>query len=248
MASTLESWVIVGGDEIYLNPEKFNKENHAEIVNKLFSEMVDGYPNVPTPRPTQTHIYDFGCTFMGAWLLDGECKATATNADKGFMVLHCLDQLVTQDMALHVLTTSNRFYFYRSLKIDTKCIETTHCESNSYVLGQVGKEDHHRNKDWLQKLPTLLEVIPVAEVGRITYQMVTWSEHDQSIMASWNSLRSELKNSCMQCQMQLTFWGNTLLPSIWQKSKIRELSHSQWNGRSLISCPQMCGSCKLKGR
>ena len=41
-------------------------------------------------------------------------------------------------------------------------------------------------------------------------------------MASWNSLRSELKNSCMQCQMQLTFWLNTLLPSISQKSKIRE--------------------------
>ena len=116
MASTLESKVIVGGDEIYLNPEKFNKENYAEIVNKLFSEMVDGYPNVSTPRPTQTHTYDFGCTFMGAWLLDGECKATATNPDKVFMVLHCLDQLVTQDVALCMLTTSNKFYFYRSPK------------------------------------------------------------------------------------------------------------------------------------
>ena len=230
-----------------MNPEKFNKENHAEIVNKLFSEMVDGYPNVPTPRPTQTHTYDFGCTFMGVWLLDGECKATATDADKGFVVLHCLDPLVTQDVALCMLTTSNQFDFYISTKMDDKCMKTTHCESNSYVLGQVGKDNHHRNKDWLQKLPTLLEVIPVAEVGGITNQMVTWSEHDQSIMASWNSLRSELKNSCMQCQMQLTFWLNTLLPSISQKSKIREPHHSQWDGRSLISCLQMCMSCKLKG-
>ena len=130
------------------------------------------------------------------------------------MVLHCLDQLVTQDVALHMLSTSNCFYFYRSPKTDTKHIKTTHCESNSYVLGQVGEEDHHRNKDWLQKLPTLLEVIPVAEVEGMTNQMVTWSEHDQSIMASWNSLRSELKNSCMQCQIQLTLWLNTLLPSI----------------------------------
>ena len=35
-------------------------------VNKLFSKVVDGYPGIPAPRPTQTHTYDFGCTFMGA--------------------------------------------------------------------------------------------------------------------------------------------------------------------------------------
>ena len=69
-------------------------------MNKLFSEMVDGYPNIPTPRPTRTHTYDFGCTFMGVWILDGECKASATEADKGFMVLNCLDQLVIQDVEL----------------------------------------------------------------------------------------------------------------------------------------------------
>ena len=111
MASTLERQVIVERDEIYLNPGKFNEQNYAEIVNKLFSEMVDDYPNIPMPRPTRTHTYDFGYTFMGVWLLDGECKATAGNADKSFMVLHCLYQLVTQDMALYKLTTSNRFYF-----------------------------------------------------------------------------------------------------------------------------------------
>ena len=74
--------------------------------------MVDGYPDVPKPRPTQTHTYDFGCTFMGAQILDGECKASATKADKGFMVLHCLDQLVTQDVTLCMFTTSNQFQFY----------------------------------------------------------------------------------------------------------------------------------------
>ena len=81
-----------------MNPKRFNKENHAEKVNNLFSEMVDGYSNVPTPRPTQIHTHDFGCNFMGVQILDGECKASATEPDKGFMMLHCLDQLVTQDV------------------------------------------------------------------------------------------------------------------------------------------------------
>ena len=65
MVSTHESQIIVGGDELYLNAERFNQENHADIVNKLFSETVDGYPSVPAPRPTHTHTYDFGCAFRG---------------------------------------------------------------------------------------------------------------------------------------------------------------------------------------
>ena len=65
MVSTHESQICVGGDEIYLNAERFNQQNHADIVNKLFSEVVDGYPGIPTPRFTQTYTYDFGCTFMG---------------------------------------------------------------------------------------------------------------------------------------------------------------------------------------
>ena len=55
MMSTHESQIIVGGDEIYLNAERFNQENHADIVNKLFSEMVDGYPSISAPRLTKTH-------------------------------------------------------------------------------------------------------------------------------------------------------------------------------------------------
>ena len=64
MVSTLESQIIIGGDEIYLNAERFNQHNHADIVNKLFSEAVDGYPSIPAPRPNRTYTYDFGCTFM----------------------------------------------------------------------------------------------------------------------------------------------------------------------------------------
>ena len=67
--STHESQIIIGGDEIYLNAERFNQHNHADIVNKLFSKMTDGFPCVPAPRPTQTNTFDFGCTFMGACFL-----------------------------------------------------------------------------------------------------------------------------------------------------------------------------------
>ena len=52
MMSTRESQIIIGGDEIYLNAERFNQHNHADIANKLFSEAVDGYPGIPAPRPT----------------------------------------------------------------------------------------------------------------------------------------------------------------------------------------------------
>ena len=115
MVSTSESRIICGRDKIYLNSERFNQENHTDVVNKMFSETVEGYPSVPAPRPTHTHTYDFGCTFMGACLIDGECKDTTTDVDKGFLVLHCLDQLVTQGVALCMLTTSEWFYFFRSM-------------------------------------------------------------------------------------------------------------------------------------
>ena len=37
---------------MYLNPEKFKQENHADKVHELFSETVHGYLQVPAPRPT----------------------------------------------------------------------------------------------------------------------------------------------------------------------------------------------------
>ena len=36
MVSTSESQITVGREEIYLNADRFNQENHADIVNKLF--------------------------------------------------------------------------------------------------------------------------------------------------------------------------------------------------------------------
>ena len=53
---------------------------------------------------------------MATQLLDGECKGTATDTDIGFMALHCIDQSVTQDVALCMLMTSDQFKFYQLMK------------------------------------------------------------------------------------------------------------------------------------
>ena len=208
MVSTHKSRISVGGDEIYLNAERFNQQNDADIVNKLFSEAVDGYPGIPAPRPTQTHTYDFGCTFMGVQFLDGECKDSATNTDKGFLVLHCLDQLVTQDVALCMLMTSERFHFYRSMK-NGKHIKTTHWQTNSYQLGQVGEQDIY-DEDWLKKPPTLVQEILVEVDGGITMQKIQWSEHDQSIIECWKSLRSGLRMFLHALSTAIDIFGGTL--------------------------------------
>ena len=125
---------------------------------------------------------------MGVQILDGECKKSATNDDKGFLVLNCLDQLVTQDVTLCMLTTLTQFQFYRSRKTN-KCMQTTLCTTKSYYLWQVGEQDLYKDIDWLQKLPTLLQEILVVELeGGITKKKAKWVEHDESIMASWKSL------------------------------------------------------------
>ena len=58
----------------------------------------------------------------------------------------------------------------------------------------------------------------------------------------------DYEGSCMQCLMQLTFWWNTLVPSIWKKSDIREWRHGRRDGESLISCLQISMCYKLKGQ
>ena len=86
-----------------------------------------------------------------------------------------------------MLTTSERFHFYRSTK-NGKHIRTTHWQTNSYKLGQVSEQDIYE-EDWLEKPPTLVQEIPVAGNGVIMMENIQWSEHDPSIMESWKSLR-----------------------------------------------------------
>ena len=80
MCSQLEPRVM-GNLEVYLNLDIFRRDNHAAKVKELFEETVPGYPHAPAPRPTKAHTFDFNCTYRGARLLDGECKASATKAE-----------------------------------------------------------------------------------------------------------------------------------------------------------------------
>ena len=109
------------------------------------------------------------------------------NRCKGFLVLHCLDQLVTQDVALCMLTTSEWFYFFRSMKND-KHIKTTCWKTNAYTLEYVAKEDLYK-EDWIEQPPTLVQKIPISGWGMI-WENIQLREHDPSIIASWKSLRS----------------------------------------------------------
>ena len=106
MCSKLEPRVM-GNLEVYLNLDIFRRDNHGAKMKQLFEETVPGYPQAPAPRPMRAHTFDFNCTDNGACILDGECKARATMAEIGFMVLHSTEQLVTQDVAMSMLTTSH---------------------------------------------------------------------------------------------------------------------------------------------
>ena len=59
-----------------------------------------------------------------------------------------------------MLTTSEYFHFYRSMK-NGKRISTTHWQTNSYKLGQVGEQDIYE-EDWLEKPPIVVQEILVA--------------------------------------------------------------------------------------
>ena len=129
MCSVVEQKVL-GNMETYLNLDTFRKEKHFEVVKKIFAETVPGFPDAPAPRPTRAHTFDFNCTYEGARLLDGECKASASEAEIAFMVLHSQEQLVTQDVAMSMLTTSHKMSFYKTVKTETGRLKTTVGKTN----------------------------------------------------------------------------------------------------------------------
>ena len=73
MCAAVERHMIIGGQESYLNHIKFRRDNHGEKVWKTFDEKIQDL-NAPIPHPTRAHTMDFNCTYMGAHLIDGECK------------------------------------------------------------------------------------------------------------------------------------------------------------------------------
>ena len=68
-------------------------------------------------------------------------------------------------------------------------VSRQHIGKQTHQLGQVGEQNIYK-EDWHEKPPTLVQEIPVAVDGGIMIKKIQWSEHDQSIIESWKSLRS----------------------------------------------------------
>ena len=155
MCSTLEPRVMENL-EVYLNLDTFRRDHHADKVKKLFEETVPGYPHAPAPRSMRAHTFDFNCTYGWACIVDGECKVSATNADIAFMVLYSTEQLVTQDVAMSMLTTSHQMAFYKTVKMrGSDCLKTTVCRMYTYELGHAKdlKVDVYKEEPHIQKPP-----------------------------------------------------------------------------------------------
>ena len=189
MCSVVEQRVL-GNVENYLNIDNFRKEKHAELVRQIFSETVPGYPDAPAPRPTRAHTFDFNCMYQGARLLDGECKASASTAEIAFMVLHSQEQLVTQDVAMSMLTTSHQMSFYKTVKKKgSGRLKTTVCKTNTYELGHVKDKniDSYSDEEHIQRPPTC----KFACKRQDDCVPVVVEERDRHILTAWRSLRSE---------------------------------------------------------
>ena len=187
MCSVVEQRVL-GNMETYLNLDTFRKEEHCEVVKKIFAETVLGFPDAPAPRLTRAHTFDFNCTYEGACLLDGECKASASDTEITFMVLHSQEQLVTQDVAMSMLTTSHKISFYKTVKMMTGRLKTTVCKTNSYDLGHVKdlEADSYSGEQHIQKPPTVRY-----QCKQVDCVPIVVEERDVRVIRLWKSLRSE---------------------------------------------------------
>ena len=147
---------VMGNLEVYLNLDIFRRDHNAAKVKELFEETVPGYPHAPAPRPMKAHTFDFNCTYRGARILDSECKASTRKAEIGYMVLHATEQLVTQEVAMSMLTTSHQMAFYKMLKMKgSGRLKTTVCRTHTYELSHVKNMDSDPYKDepHIQKPP-----------------------------------------------------------------------------------------------
>ena len=202
MCSQLEPRVM-GNLEVYLNLDIFRRDNHAAKVRELFEETVPGYPHAPAPRPTKAHTFDFNCTYRGARLLDGECKASATKAEIGYMVLHSTEQLVTQQVAMSMLTTSHQMAFYKTVKMKgSGRLKTTVCRTHTYKLGHVKdlESDTTRMNPTFKNHPSATHLV---NNYWWKWMMTSWKHGTICVQSP--------KCSYMLSCMQLTSWLNTSL-------------------------------------
>ena len=139
----------------------------------------------------RAHTFDFNCTYKGACIVDGECKASALNVDITFMVLHSTEQLVTQDVAMSMLRTSHQIAFYKTMKMRGSAhLKTTLCRMHTYELGHVRdlKADAYKDKPHIQKPPKCFFRSPLND--NCESVMVGSDPH---ILQLWKDLGSEPK-------------------------------------------------------
>ena len=171
--------------EVYLNLDIFRRDNHAARVKELFEETVPGYPHAPAPRPMKAHTFDFNCMYHGACILDGECKASATKVEIGYMVLYATEQFVTQEVAMCMLTTSHQMTFYKTVKMKgSGHLKTMVCRTHTYELGHVKnmKSDPYKDEPHIQKSPKCYSTGQILLV-----------ETDPDILKAWEDLHGEPK-------------------------------------------------------
>ena len=157
MCAAIEKRLVISGEESYLNHIKFVKDNHAEKIRKIFVEKMANI-DAPFPCPTRAHTYDFNCTYMGAHLIDGECKGESKpdtkSAASAVPVLHSTEQLAYKRSALLMLTTNESITFFDAFKDrDTKRIRVTFHELPKYDSDPV----RDLGKDLDKSLPELAD-------------------------------------------------------------------------------------------
>ena len=185
MTSSSEPKIVIGGEESYLEHNQFVGRGHAAKVRAVMDQTVSGM-QCPAPRPTRAHTLDFNLSYMGARLIDGECKDKDDKDDAAVLVLHSLDQLAYSPSAIALLTSSYVYKIFYSTKDAVASRITTNVHhSRPYKLKPVrGNLD---NADLRRKVdpPT------IAVRGKAGTKLVT--ETGRRALEAWGKLRADIK-------------------------------------------------------
>ena len=106
------------------------------------------------------------------------------------MVLHSQEHLVTQDVAMSMLTTSHQMSFYKTVKKKgSGHLKMTVCKTNTYKLGHVKdkKFDSYSDEEHIQRPPTCRFACKCQE----DCVPVVVEERDGRILRAWKNLHSE---------------------------------------------------------
>ena len=101
------------------------------------------------------------------------------------MVLHSTEQLVTQDVAMSMLTILHQMVFYKTVKIrGSGCLKTTVCRMHTYELGHVKnlKAETYKDEPHIKKPPKCYSTGETVMV-----------ESDPQILQAWAELCGEPK-------------------------------------------------------